>query len=239
MRFSLKEDWQDKMIVKIKIYSLDTNDRKMINDTFNRLQTQNKLKFTIAATSFAYSVFVIWTIKDDVRKNKIIVNIRDLNALLISDAYLVSSQSEIINDLFECKYLSMLDVNVFFLSMKSSFEWRLQTNSDDTSRTENLFSSYHEKSKFDRIRSTTDEYSTQQSQKVRKNVYWRYHLQIENVSRILETFKNFISNFSSKRNHYKFVEDFSRLSERDIIKTANECFWINHRREKIESDCAF
>jgi hypothetical protein len=122
MRFSLKEEWQNKMIVKIKIYSLNTNDKKMINDIFNRFQTQNKLKFIIAATSFAYSVFVIWTVKDDVRKNKVIVNIRDLNALLISDAYLVSSQSEIIDDLFECKYLSMLDVNTFF------YQWRVHSN---------------------------------------------------------------------------------------------------------------
>jgi hypothetical protein len=122
MRLSLKNEWQNKLIAKIKIYSLDTNDKKMINDTFNRLQTQNRLKFIIAATSFAYSVFVIWTIKDDVRKSRIIVNIRDLNALLISDAYLVSSQSEIIDDLFECKYLSMLDVNAFF------YQWRIHSN---------------------------------------------------------------------------------------------------------------
>ncbi len=122
MRLSLKEDWQNKMTAKIKIYSLSTDDRKIVNDTFNRIQAQNKLKFIIAATSFAYSVFVIWTVKDDIRKNRIIVDIRDLNALLISDAYLVSSQSEIINDLFECKYLSMLDVNAFF------YQWRVHSN---------------------------------------------------------------------------------------------------------------
>jgi short-subunit dehydrogenase len=59
MRLSLKKEWQDKLIVKIKIYSLDTNDRKIVNDIFNRLQAQNKLKFIIAAISFAYSVFVV------------------------------------------------------------------------------------------------------------------------------------------------------------------------------------
>jgi hypothetical protein len=117
------------------------------------------------------------------------------------------------------------------LLMKSSLERRLQADNDDTSKAENLFNSHHEKSKFDRIRLTTDEYFTQRSQKVRKNVYRWYHLQIENFSRTFETFNNFISNFSSKRNHYKFIEDFSRLSERDIIITASECFWINHRRE--------
>ncbi len=38
MRLSLKKDWQNKMISKIKIYSSNTKNRKIINDTFNRLQ---------------------------------------------------------------------------------------------------------------------------------------------------------------------------------------------------------
>jgi hypothetical protein len=50
------------------------------------------------------------------------VNIRDLNALLISNAYSVSSQSEIIDDLLECKYLSILNVNAFF------YQWRIHSN---------------------------------------------------------------------------------------------------------------
>ncbi len=121
MRFSLKKSWQDKMIVKTKIYSLKTDDRKVINDIFNRLQTQNRLKFTIETTSFNYSVFVMWIVKNDVRKDKIIVNIQDLNALLISNVYSVSSQSEIIDDLLECKYLSILNVNAFF------YQWRVHS----------------------------------------------------------------------------------------------------------------
>ncbi len=122
MRLSLKNEWQNKLIVKIKIYSLDTNDRKIVNDIFNRLQTQNKLKFTIVATSFAYSVFVVWTIKNDVRKERVIMNIRELNNLFVSDVYSVSSQFEIIDDLFKCKYLSILDANVFF------YQWRIYSN---------------------------------------------------------------------------------------------------------------
>jgi hypothetical protein len=123
MRFSLKKRWQDKMIVKIKIYSLKIDDKKMINDIFNRLQTQSRLKFTIATTFFNYSIFVMWMIKNDVRKNKTIMNIRKFNALLISDAYSVFFQSEIIDDLLECKYLSILNVNAFF------YQWKV--HSDD------------------------------------------------------------------------------------------------------------
>jgi hypothetical protein len=110
------------MIAKIKIYSLDTNDRKMMNDIFNRLQIQNRLKFTTAATLFSYSIFVIWTVKNDIRKDKAIVNIKDLNALLISNVYFVFSQFEIIDDLLECKYLSILNANAFF------YQWRVHSN---------------------------------------------------------------------------------------------------------------
>jgi hypothetical protein len=122
MRLSLKEKWQNKLIVKIKIYSLNTNDRKIVNDTFNCLQTQNKLKFIIVAISFVYSVFVVWTIKNDVRKERVIMNIRRLNNLLVSDVYFVSSQFEIIDDLLDCKYLSVLDANAFF------YQWKVHLN---------------------------------------------------------------------------------------------------------------
>ncbi len=37
MRLSLKEEWQNKMTTKIKIYSFEIDDRKMMNNTFNRL----------------------------------------------------------------------------------------------------------------------------------------------------------------------------------------------------------
>jgi hypothetical protein len=110
------------MTIKIKIYSLRTDDRKVIDDIFDRLQTQKRLKFIKKATSFSYSIFVIWIIKDEIRKDKIIVNIRDLNALLVSNAYSISSQSEIIENLLECKYLSILNVNIFF------YQWRVHSN---------------------------------------------------------------------------------------------------------------
>jgi hypothetical protein len=122
MRLSLKENWQNKMIAKIKIYSLETKDRKMMNDIFNRLQAQSRLKFTTIATLFNYSIFVIWTVKDDIRKNKTIISIKELNALLMSNVYSISSQSKIIDDLLECKYLSIFDENAFF------YQWKVHSN---------------------------------------------------------------------------------------------------------------
>ncbi len=161
MRLSLKKEWQDKMTVKTKIYSLRIDDKKVINDIFNRLQTQSRLKFIIEATFFNYSIFVMWIVKNDVRKDKAIVDIKELNALLMSNVYSVLSQSEIIDDLLECNYFVNSWRQCILLSMKSSFEKRLQTDSRDSSRTENLFHSHHEQSKFDNVCSTTDEYSAE------------------------------------------------------------------------------
>jgi hypothetical protein len=110
------------MIVKIKIYSLETENRKIVNNIFDRLQTQERLRFIKEATSFNYSVFVVWTIKNEIRKKRAIMNIRELNNLLVSNVYSISSQSEIIDDLLECKYLSILDVNAFF------YQWRVHSN---------------------------------------------------------------------------------------------------------------
>ncbi len=101
-----------------------------------------------------------------------------------------------------------------FLSMKSLFEWRLQADRRDTSWTENNFDFHHEKSKFCCIRLTTNKYSVERSQKVRKSVYWRHHLQIENFSRTFETLKNFVSHLLTKRYHDIFVENVFKISKR-------------------------
>ncbi len=52
-----------------------------------------------------------------------------------------------------------------------------------------------------------------------------------------QQFENVVSHFSSKRNHYKIIENFSRLSERDIIKKTSECSWINHCEKEAQDDC--
>jgi hypothetical protein len=110
-----------KMISTIKIYSLNIKNKKIVNNTFNRLQTQNHLVCMKQVTSFNLFVFVIWMIKDDVRKSRAIMNIRELNKLFVFNTYSVSSQSEIIDDLWNCKYLFVIDVNAFFYQWKVHF----------------------------------------------------------------------------------------------------------------------
>ncbi len=47
------------MTTKIKIYSFKTENRKMMNNIFDCLQAQERLKFIKEATFFNYSIFVI------------------------------------------------------------------------------------------------------------------------------------------------------------------------------------
>ena len=124
MRINLRDDWQSKIFEKFKIYSLSIEDQKIVDETFDKMHDQDRLKWTDTATLFSYSVFVIWIIKDEVKKDRAVIDIRDLNELIMSDAYSMSSQSEIIRDLLECTHLAVLDANFFF------YQWRV--HSDDT-----------------------------------------------------------------------------------------------------------
>lgn len=121
MRLFLREHWQNELSSKIKIYSFDIKNRKIIDDTFDRLQIQKRLKFINVTTSFSYSVFVVWTIKDEIRKKRIIVNIKELNKLIVSNVYSVLSQIKIIFDFLNCFHLSVLNANAFF------YQWRIHS----------------------------------------------------------------------------------------------------------------
>ena len=124
MRFLLREDWQFCVNDKSKIYSLELKNQKVINDTFDELQKKERLKWTTNSTSFSYLVFVAWRTINDVRKRRAIVNIRGLNKLLLSNAYSLSLQSDIISDLQECSHISVLDATSFF------YQWK--THPEDT-----------------------------------------------------------------------------------------------------------
>ena len=124
MRISLKSDWQTKITNKSKIYLLKIKDRQVLNKTFDNLHEKGRLKWIDTATSFSYSIFVTWKTINEKRRNRTIVDIRDLNDLIVFDAYFVSSQSDIINELRDCTHILVLNVSFFF------YQWRI--HSDDT-----------------------------------------------------------------------------------------------------------
>ena len=59
MRISLKSDWENKIIDKTKIYSLDVKNRQLIDDIFDEFHRIEKFVWTNELTSFFYSIFYV------------------------------------------------------------------------------------------------------------------------------------------------------------------------------------
>ena len=122
MRISLKFDWENRIISKIKIYSLDQRDKNLIDKTFDEFHQQNRLSWIIDSTSFNYSAFVIWKNVDDEKKNKVIINIRELNVITQSNVYFLLLQIDIIFIVRNCFFISIVNASIFF------YQWRVHSN---------------------------------------------------------------------------------------------------------------
>ncbi len=121
MRIFLRSDWEIRIFEKIKIYSLKIEDKKLMNQIFDDLQTKERLKYITTSTLFNYSVFVVWKLINDKKKERIIINIRDLNVITLLDAYFLSLQSDIISTIKKCNYLFVIDCASFF------HQWRIHS----------------------------------------------------------------------------------------------------------------
>ena len=121
MRLSLRSNWEFKIKKKVKIYSLKQRDKNAVDDIFDKLHTQNRLTWIDRETSFSFSVFVIWRDSSNNRKARIVVDIRDLNAVFQSNAYSLSLQSDIIQIVQECKFIFVIDCASFF------YQWRVHS----------------------------------------------------------------------------------------------------------------
>ena len=111
----------DAKIVFSKIYSIDQIDKDFIDQKFDKFQRQKKLKYITQFTLFSYSMFVIWRIiyklnELSKRKNKIVINIRDLNKIIKRDIYLMSLQTNVIILIIDCFYISIFDAINFFIN---------------------------------------------------------------------------------------------------------------------------
>ena len=121
MRISLKADWNSKIKKKAKIYSLRIKNKTVVDEIFNKLHDQERLFWTSEATSFSFSYFVVWRKSFNKKKNRVIVDIRTLNAIFLSNAYSLSLQSDIIQTIHDCTFISIIDCTNFF------YQWRVHS----------------------------------------------------------------------------------------------------------------
>ena len=122
MRLSLKSDWETNAKSKVKIYSFDFRNKTLMNETFDQLQAQERLSWTNKITLFSYSCFVVWRDSSKKRKNRVVIDIRDLNVISQFDSYSLPLQSDIIQAVQECRFISVIDCVSFF------YQWRVHSN---------------------------------------------------------------------------------------------------------------
>jgi hypothetical protein len=127
MSIILKSNWANK-IKSNKIYSLELDERKIVNEIFDNLHFKSKMKWSTNSISFDYLVFVIYRIifKDEksIRKERVVIDIRELNVITLSDAYLMSAQIDIIVVVADCNFISIVDAVEYFHQWAIKFENR-------------------------------------------------------------------------------------------------------------------
>ena len=121
MKILFKIDWKSRIFDKIKIYSLNTRNKELIDVIFDKLHEFDKLNWIEKFTSFNYFVFCVWKNINDEKKKRIIVDIRRLNVIIQFDVYSFSLQIEMIFVVFECQYIIVIDCSTFF------YQWRVHS----------------------------------------------------------------------------------------------------------------
>ena len=117
MKVLIITNWQTTIDVKLahKIYSLSQEFKNFIDQKFDKMHAQDRLSWFENSTSFEFSIFVIWKTmyvsskKTLERKERAVMNIRELNAIFIANSYSLSLQSDIITILQECTHIILVD----------------------------------------------------------------------------------------------------------------------------------
>ncbi len=106
-----------------RVYKLEIENQTIIDIEFDVLHVLRKMKWAFESIFYAYSVFVIWSTthlmkKLSSRREKMIIDIRDLNKISKHDAYLMFLQSDILNKIQRCSYISIMNCITFFHQWK-------------------------------------------------------------------------------------------------------------------------
>ena len=116
MKVHPKLGWETKTLaIKTRVYLLGIKAKRLVDERFDKMQRLSRLKYITSHTSFSFLMFVVY--KTNAKKEKkghTVVNIRKLNDLLISDAYSLPLQLDIISSVQEYTNLAVLNAASFF-----------------------------------------------------------------------------------------------------------------------------
>lgn len=84
-----KPGWESKIsIIKLKVYLLGNKAQPVIDNTFDKMNTQGRLKYTNGPIPFSFLVFVVYkTDSQGKRKGPTVIDHWKLNDLVLPDFY--------------------------------------------------------------------------------------------------------------------------------------------------------
>jgi hypothetical protein len=77
-------------IETVKVYSMKSKKRELIDEIFDKLHDQEKMHWTTEFIAHEISVFVVWRMINKEKKKRVIIDIRDLNKIVKFDSYSMS-----------------------------------------------------------------------------------------------------------------------------------------------------
>ena len=107
-----------------KVYPLGQKDRQVVDETFDKLHSQGKLRFTNQPTPFSWPCFVVWQDTPQGKKGRVVIDIRGLNAITEDDAYPLPLQSDIIALIAGYQFISTVDAVGYFHQFRVKVEDR-------------------------------------------------------------------------------------------------------------------
>ena len=96
------------------VCSVELRDREVIDETFDKIHKQRKMKWFTQLTSFNFSVFVVWRDTLNDKKDKIVVNIKNLNKIIEMNNYFLSLQFDIVDLVVDYVYIFIIDAMNWF-----------------------------------------------------------------------------------------------------------------------------
>ncbi len=97
------------------VYFVERKKREIINSTLDKLHKKSKMRFLTQLISFSFSVFVIWrNLSDEIRKERMIMNLKDLNEMIEINSYSMKQQSEIIAVIARYSHIFIVDAIDYF-----------------------------------------------------------------------------------------------------------------------------
>ena len=102
-----------------RVYSFESQNKKFTNKKFDKLHIEKKFRWTTKFIFYKFSIFVIWKIihfsnENFIKKNKTVIDIRDLNKFVISNDYSMSLQFDVTSAINDCFYVNVMNFAKFF-----------------------------------------------------------------------------------------------------------------------------